>query len=311
MRVLSLDGGGVKGVLEARIIERLEAEHPFLHRVEMFAGTSTGGILALALAAGMSPAECVALYRDNASKIFASRGFLDAASGGADEYFRANYGQEGLRKVLEDAFGDRRLPSLDREVLVPTFDISRFRPKLLDRSDDWSLVDAGLATSAAPSYLPVHVVRESLTGRVTTKGSVRAFIDGGVYANNPSACAMDFAEIKLGAHIAEHTLLSLGAGSTPYRPPDDLLAEGVDTLDWGYRQWIVLPPHLLLKVLFDGAVVSAHFSCKGKLKDRYHRIQPPLPEDVDLAAADKVPLLMAVADGIELDETEEWIRSHW
>ena len=111
--------------------------------------------------------------------------------------------------------------------------------------------------------------------------------------------------------IAPSTLLSLGAGGTPYRPPDDLLESGVDTLDWGYRQWIVLAPHLLLKVLFDGAVVAAHFSCKGKLRDRYHRIQPPLPEDIDLAAAAKVPLLMAVADGIELEEATAWVRIHW
>jgi patatin-like phospholipase/acyl hydrolase len=179
-----LDGGGVKGVLEARVIQRLEAAEPFLGKVDLFAGTSTGGILALALAAGVSPADCVALYRDNADAIFSSRGFLDAVT--PDEYVRADYSQEGLRKVLQDVFGNKRLPELDREVLVPCFDLARFRPKFLDLSDDWSLVDAALATSAAPTYFPVHLVRESLTGRATSKGSIRALIDGGVFANNPA-----------------------------------------------------------------------------------------------------------------------------
>ena len=310
MFALALDGGGVKGVLEARVIECLEAAHPFLANVELFAGTSTGGILALALAAGMTPAECVQLYQDNAFEIFASRGFLDTAAGGADEYWRANYGQEGLRKVLVGAFGDRRLPDLDREVLVPTFDISRFRPKFLDRSDDWSLVDAALATSAAPTYFPSHIVRESLTGRATQRGSVRAFIDGGVFANNPSDRAVSFARARFGVPFDEMRLLSIGAGATPYRTPDELLHGDVKSLDWGFRQWVVKQPHLLLKVLFDGSVTAAHFACKSLLAERYYRIQPTLPEDVDLAAADKVPLLLAVADAMELDEAVAWLKLH-
>jgi hypothetical protein len=311
MRILSLDGGGVKGVLEARLIERLETEATFLESVDVFAGTSTGGILALALAAGVSVGDCVALYRDNAAEIFKDRGLLDKLT--PDEYFRANYGREGLMKVLKEVFGEKRLSELDREVLLPCFDMMRFRPKFLDRTDDWSCVDAALATSAAPTYLPGHIVHEKSTAsgsRTTKSGAVRCLVDGGVFANNPSTCAIDFATYKLEAET-QIKLLSLGAGATPYRPPEDLLYSDTKSLDWGFRDWIILPPHPLMKILFDGSVVAAHSSCKWKLGENYRRVQPMLPEDVDLADADKVPLLVACADGYELNGTVDWLKTTW
>jgi hypothetical protein len=134
-------------------------------------------------------------------------------------------------------------------------------------------------------------------------------VDGGVFANNPSAAALDFATYKLGG--TEPKLLSLGAGATPYRPPEELLFSDTKTLDWGYRDWIILPPHPLMKVLFDGSVVTAHSSCKWKLGDDYRRIQPMLPEDVDLADSGKVPLLIACADGYELNGTVDWLKDTW
>ena len=70
-RILSLDGGGIRGVLTARLLERLAAAHPeFLPSVDLFAGTSTGALLAVALAKGRTPAELVQLYRKNGPRIF-------------------------------------------------------------------------------------------------------------------------------------------------------------------------------------------------------------------------------------------------
>jgi predicted acylesterase/phospholipase RssA len=307
-----MDGGGIKGVLEARVLERLERESPFLANVELFAGTSTGGILALALAAGVDVSDCVSLYEDHGHTIFGERDLIDTLSGGADEYVRADYSQEGLRVALEGVFGDKRLPELKRDVLLPCFDLMRFRPKFLDRTDDWSCVDAALATSAAPTYFPVHLVHEAKTAegsRVTARGAIRAMVDGGVFANNPSDRALGFARSRLGS-TAGVSMLSIGAGSTPYKPPGELLHEAGKVLDWGFRQWIVKNPRPLLKIMFDGSVVAAHFSSKGELDGRYHRIQPALPEDVDLADHEKVPLLLAVADALETDGAIEWLSEN-
>jgi len=311
MKILSLDGGGVKGVLEARLIQRLQASTHFLDEVELFAGTSTGGILALALAAGVSMEDCVGIYRDYSKVIFSSRDWKDSLSGGLDELVRANFSKSKLRQVLENVFGDMRLPDLEREVLLPSFDVARFRPKFLDRTDDWSCVDAALATSAAPTYLPVHVIREDMKGRATGRGAVRAMIDGGMFANNPSDRAIGFAQAKLGAEIQDVVLFSIGAGAPPNSPPPELMDEKVDSLDWGIKQWVINKPHLLLKVLFDGSVVASHFASRAALGDRYHRLQPVLPEDVDLADYKKVPLLLAVADAVELDEELNWLHANW
>jgi predicted acylesterase/phospholipase RssA len=310
MRIYSLDGGGVKGASEGRITQRLEAAHPFLADVDLFAGTSTGGILALALAANVPLDDCVAFYRDHSSQIFGARDVLDRLSG-VDEYFRANYSQDVLRELLVGVFGDMRLPDLEREVLLPTFDLTRFRPKFLDRSDDWSCVDAALATSAAPTYLPVHVVRENFAGHVNGEGAVRAMVDGGVFANNPADRAIGFAQTKLGVSLEEISLFSLGAGAPPLAPLEELLAEGKKALDWGIRQWLVKKPHLLLKVLFDGSVSASHFAARGMLGARYHRLQPVLSEDVDLAAYEKIPMLLAAADQIDLDAELEWLKFNW
>ena len=311
MRILSLDGGGIKGAGEAQLLARLDHETGLLDKVEMFSGTSTGGIIALALAAGVPVEECVALYRDNGAAIFGNRDWKDTVAGALDELIRANFSQKALRELLEEVFGDKRLPDLEREVLIPTFDVARFRPKLLDRSDDWSLVDAALATSAAPTYFPTHVVRESFSGRATARGAVRAFVDGGMYANNPADRAIMFASAKLGEDPADLTVLSIGAGAPPYKPIDELLDERTKNLDWGIKQWVINKPNLLFKILFDGSVEAAHFAAKGMLRDRYHRVNPTLPEDVDLAAYEKIPLILSVADAMDLDPTVEWINTHW
>jgi patatin-like phospholipase/acyl hydrolase len=308
--VLSLDGGGIKGEMESRLIQRLESAYPFLSRIKLFAGTSTGGIIALALAAGVPIADCVTLYEESSARIFANRDFADSFSGSLDEYVRADYGQEGLRDVLVETFGTKRLPDLPVEVLVPSFDLVRFRPKYLDRTDDYSLVDAALGTSAAPTYFPVHLVRESLTGRATGRGSVRALIDGGVFCNNPSAAAIDFAKIKLGIGADQIRMLSIGAGQPPYSPPEEVLAEAIRVLDWGKRQWVVKRPHWLLKVLLDASVPSAHFSSKGNLAERYHRIQPTLPEEIALDDVSKIPLLKALADSIDISDSVSWLKKN-
>jgi len=301
MRILSLDGGGVKGALQARILERLESQEPFLANVDLFAGTSIGGIQALALAAGVPIAKLIALFRDKARSIFGSRDLADTLVGGLDEYVRANFGQDHLREALVELFGDLRLPQLKREVMVTTFDLTRFRPMFLDRSDDWSCVDAGLATSAAPTYMPVHLVRSDKVG-------LAACVDGGVFANNPSERALTFARESGATTI---TMLSIGAGKPPIIPPEEALQEGQKVLDWGFHQWIVKRPHLMLKLWFDGSESLAHYSCHKQLRNDYCRVQPVLGDDVDLAAYDKVPQLLALADVFDTEEVLAWIKLYW
>jgi patatin-like phospholipase/acyl hydrolase len=294
--VLTCDGGGLKGVLTAALIERLEAEAPFLAGVQLFAGTSTGGIIALALAAGLPPSTCAKLYREHGATIFASRGLMDEALGGLDELWRANYAQDGLREVLEDTFKQKRLGDLKKDVLIPAFDLKLWRPKFFDRQHDGNelIVDVALATSAAPTYLPVY----------------RGFCDGGVFANNPSDSALSYLVGK-GVQAADVRLLSVGTGYHQDWCADELAGDSREPVDWGYRQWLIQEPHRLLQVLFDGSVLASHERVRRGMGPNYHRIQPILPGPVAMDDVSKIPLLELAAAGYDLDEAATWVKLHW
>lgn len=302
MRIVSIDGGGIKGVLTARLLERLESACPgWVSRTDLFAGTSTGGIIALALASGMTPAECVELYRENGRTIFASRGVGDALSGGLDELVRADYSQDGLRSVLEKVFGGKRLRDLQKRVLIPALDMRRWCPKFFDREHDGDLrvVDVALATSSAPTYFPSH-------GWLTGK-DVTCYADGGLFANNPSDSALAYAASQKGSRP---TLLSLGTGATSPPPPKGML-DGETKLDWGHNQWILSSPHYLLSALFDGTVAASHFRSRQQLGDRYCRVQPELTGHVELDDHEKIPELLVAADRFPLDDVTAWIMRRW
>ncbi len=133
-RIVALDGGGIRGVYTAVLLQRLSKEVPgFLDRADLLAGTSTGGILALALAKGMKPDELVALYQDNGGQIF-SRSLLREI-GDLGDLIGAKYNNANLEKLLRDKFGDMTLDGLlPRNVLIPSFDLDS--PKTVREAAD-------------------------------------------------------------------------------------------------------------------------------------------------------------------------------
>lgn len=121
-RVLSLDGGGIRGLITAILLERLEEAHPgFLSYIDLFAGTSTGGLLALGLASGMSPKEIRSLYEEMGKRVF-SNSFLDGILD-LGNLIGAEYSIGPLKRELENRFGDKRLGDLPKKVLVSSFDL--------------------------------------------------------------------------------------------------------------------------------------------------------------------------------------------
>jgi len=291
--VLSLDGGGIRGCLQARLLQRLERRVPgFLAAPRLLAGTSIGGINALWLAAGKPIDDLLALYVDRAKDIFASRGLLDALT--PDELWRADFGHEGIYGVLTDVFGDLRMEQLQRDVLIPTFDMREWNPKFYERDDDGVLVrDVARMTSAAPTYWPSHLWS----------------LDGGLFANNPSDSAVaTVLRARRQAGAPEQGLsdavscLSIGTGEVPHKPPS-----AGPTWDAGLAA--VAP--LLLNVVMDGAVKASHFRTQQALNGRYHRLQPQLASAIDLKDVAKVPELLQVADMTNLDATVSWIERTW
>lgn len=302
-RVLSLDGGGIRGVLTAKLLERLEEAHPgFLAQIDLIAGTSTGGLLALGLAAGLTPAEASELYKEKGEFVFADSTWDDVRDLGLA--IGAQYGNENLKQALTEQLGDQTLGQLSKKVLVSTFDLDNeatepgqirtWKAKFFHNypgpnSDEGeSVVDVAIRTSAAPVYFPVY----------------QGYIDGGVVANNPSMCALAQAlhGSTGGQRLQDVALLSLGTGRTP------VYLEAGDA-DWGWVQWA--KDLRLIGIMLDGSIGLANYQCRQVLDEQYHRLNPSLPVHITMDDVQEIPVLEQVADKADLTATIDWLVQYF
>lgn len=182
-KILSIDGGGIKGLYSSTVIEHLEQRYgPISEYFDLLTGTSTGGLIALCLAMKMPAGEISAIYERHGRIIFPRRFWFFGALRQA--LWRGKYSDQGLRAVLQDVFKEKTVADLDNLVCIPSYSLTDARPWVfkrdhgnLDRDNRTLLTDVALATSAAPTYFPLC----DLAGY-----NNKQFIDGGVWANNPT-----------------------------------------------------------------------------------------------------------------------------
>ena len=184
-KILSIDGGGIKGLYTSKILEHLEAEagSPLSDYFHLICGTSTGGLIALGLSVKIPAAELVEFYKNHGPKIFSNNLFLSRQLRFFQQLFlQSKYSANNLRTALEEIFGDHKIGDSANMLCIPAFNFSlginrvfKYDHEHLTGTDNnLSMVDVGLATSAAPTYFPVHKIRNPY------------FVDGGVWANNPA-----------------------------------------------------------------------------------------------------------------------------
>ncbi|MHB1556598.1 MAG: patatin-like phospholipase family protein [Isosphaeraceae bacterium] len=242
--ILSCDGGGIRGLLTAKVIERLEADVPFLHRVDLFAGTSTGGIIALGLAHGLRPSQLVELYRDQGHEIFTAVGPRRPSRSRILEFFsdldskvrellrdlhfdpldllHPRYSNGGLHSVLSRYFGDTTLGDLRRAVLVTTLRLfaesGNWTPLVLHNLGEEEAATAEIRLQDRPTRATRLVDAALCTSAAPLyfppyqHPDVGYCVDGGLFANCPASIALGLACRANRGHVRSIRILSIGTG---------------------------------------------------------------------------------------------------
>lgn len=271
INVLSIDGGGIRGLIPALVLQRIEEEtgQPTADLFDLIAGTSTGGILALGLTipeegAGEEPQsrysaeDLAALYRERGGDIFDRSRWREIAS--VIEYFDEKYEHEGLVEVLTEYFDDQPVGASVTDVMVSSYDIQAREPyffKSWQEPDEFvPMRRAARATSAAPTYF------EPAT--VAVGDQQRVLVDGGVFANNPAVSA--YAEAARRHPDETIRVVSIGTG-TATEP-----ISYSDSKEWGKFGWAIET----IDIVFDGVSDAADYQLDHVLGDRFARFQAPL-----------------------------------
>lgn len=244
-RILSLDGGGMKGVFPAKYLANIEEQvsKPIHHYFDLITGTSTGGIIALGLSNEIAAKEILDLYIDRGKEIFGTKRTLSSLS------FKSYYNNIGLKKVLQDTFQDKLLEDAKTLVCIPAIEHHKASPKVYKTPHHSHFIWDGniemwkiaLATSAAPIFFPAAEVSEE-----------ECKIDGGLWANNPVLIAISEA-IFLGYSLDQIKILSIGTGTSMYEVNNDLAIKG------GLLSWKKNIIDLTMQTQSKGAHYTAHY----------------------------------------------------
>lgn len=291
-KILSIDGGGIRGVYSAVILKEIENKFniKLYEHFDLVAGTSTGSILAAAIATNIPLSEVIDLYKNEGAKIFDSR---ISALGGLN---KSRYDNTYLKNLLASKFGDKTLSdsSIKTRLLIPTTDISNgdvhviksYYIEEFKRDKDRKIQDAVLSSCSAPLYFNPNKMESYLLA------------DGGLWANNPSLVALTegVGKIKTTKNIEKITLentslLSIGTGiGHKYYDPKDS-----DSDNWGFiRKW---EKSKLIDTILNLQSINVHNIVNFMLsKDNYIRINFESDKDLSLDSIKIISSLEAKAE---------------
>lgn len=267
-QVLSLDGGGMRGLFPAGILARLEETYGtrIADCFDLIVGTSTGGIIALGLGKGMSPAEIESFYLDRGPQIFPG---ADSVLKSASQLITAKYDSAPLTAELKKCFGDTLLGQSQKRLVITSYDLENDDVRLIKTShhprlrNDYKLPmwQIALATSAAPTYFSAcHAIKNA------------RLVDGGVWANNPTMVGLTDAVSLLNIPLQQIRILSIGTSWELKQRSDKLDVAG----NFGWGQEIV-------DVMFRGqshaAIKQAELLLNTPDQQRVLRLDFPVPKD--------------------------------
>lgn len=270
VRILTIDGGGVRGIIPATLLEgieeRLEANSgekvSLAQYFDIMSGTSTGGIIVLGLNAGMSAEDLAQLYFKNGETIFPTAGMFNKGLTGP------KYDAAPLETLLEEKLGNKWLKDALSHVIIPADDLGQKLGYLFDsheakmKSHNFKMKDVARATSAAPTYFEAATIQDE-------KGYSHIYLDGGLYANDPTFEAIQAAEKNFPG--CDLFIVSLGTGEAPRKFGDLSLVKG-GKLAWASEIAGVLMDRAQDKHLNVLKGIQSLMAQQGR-KVKYHRIQ--------------------------------------
>jgi len=321
IRILSIDGGGIRGIIPARVLQEIETQTGKFARdlFHLIAGTSTGGILGCGLCIAKTAQQMAQLYEQEGGTIF-HRSLWDKVTT-IDGLSNPDYDAGPLETILAAQLGDSKLSDIKTtNILVPSYAIqlpfdqtgpgvgvmsprapyffkswrawnSGLDPDGDPKEWDFLLRDVARATSAAPTYFPPALIKSQSNREY-------GMIDGGVFANNPAMTAWVAAR-RMYPDAEGFLVLSLGTGSLERPIPYAQAA------NWGLVHWA----RPLLNVLFDGNSDSVAYEMSEMLGANHIRFDIALGqdlkqdpnaanEDFDDASADNIDRLVRKADAL-------------
>lgn len=278
---MSIDGGGIRGIIPATILASIEERtgKPIAEMFDLIAGTSTGGLLTLGLTKPNSlgkpeftARQLCRLYEEQIPHVFRN------PQSWWGNLLSPKYRADAFRQVLKNSLGDCRLKDALTAVLIPCYDIENREPYIfksqlasLRSQCDFPMRDVALAASATPTlFHPVPVGKSS-------QGRSICLVDGGVFANNPAVSALSEIKSMPPGEGETFFMVSIGTGKSS-RP---LMAERVSR--WGYVQW----SRPMLELVMESLSESVHDQMRHLLPSNhdasYYRLQVNLPSQMSVA----------------------------
>lgn len=271
MKILCIDGGGIRGVFPIAILHAIEEEYqrPVGELFDVIAGTSTGSIIAASASLGIPMGKVMENYLAYGKKIFVKKAKVGL--------FKSVYSDRYLRRLLKRAFRDLALEDIQKPLLIPAVDITHGKPYVhrsnfgFAQKNELSVKvwDAVLSSCSAPIYFPPNNVNNQFLS-----------IDGGLWANNPSLVCVTEALHHFKSTLEDIRIFSIGTGQQRIDFTMD------DEKYWGIRQW--LPFHFpsmkvtpkLLDLAMDLSSESVSYHCRLLLGSHYFRLNKELSEEV-------------------------------
>jgi len=266
IKVLAIDGGGIRGIIPATILTEIQKRlgMDLFQVFDLVAGTSTGGIIALGIGSRCKdngpypPSELVDLYVQNGPEIF-KKNLLTPER----QVILPKYSPEALESALAQFFQDAEFQSALTPLLISSYDLQGQVPFFFkshriagDPTYNWKLTDIARATSAAPTFFsPLHLTRD---------GQDYALVDGGVFVNNPSMAA--YAEARaLYPDATQFIVVSVGTGNRQDR------ITYASAKDWGLLGWA----RQIAPVFMDSVSEAVDYELNALPGCTYHRLQVP------------------------------------